>query len=86
MLVRDMPKPKADQAPAPDPEPGGDERETQSTLKVAQEDAQLVGKIAAHRKKSVKELFKMDDIREFFTHLLLEEMRKETERLKKRKQ
>jgi hypothetical protein len=83
VLVIDMPKPKADE-PAPDPEPGG-EKEKESTLKVTEEDASLVGKIAAHRKKSVKELFKMPDVREFFTHLLLEEMRQETERLKRRR-
>lgn len=85
MPVLDMPKPKADQPPS-DPEPlGSGEKEKESTLKVTQEDASLVGKIAAHRKKSVKELFKMRDVRDFFTHLLLEEMRQETERLKKRK-
>lgn len=66
-------------------EVSGDEKEKESTLKVAQEDAQLVGKIAAHRKRSVRDLFKMKDVQDFFSHLLLEEMRLETERLKKRK-
>jgi len=83
VTVAAMPKPKGDQD---SPEEGKEkEKEKESTLKVSQEDAQLVGKIAAHRKRSVKELFKMQDVRDFFTHLLLEEMRLETERLKKRK-
>lgn len=56
-----------------------------STLKVSQAVAQLVGKIAAHRRKSVAKLFKDKDVEDFFSHLLLEEMRLETERLKKRK-
>lgn|GEM_PF-4569429 len=62
-----------------------EQKEGQTTLKVAVSDAELVGKIAAHRGKSVAKLFKDRDIQDFFTHLLLEEMRKESERLKNRK-
>lgn len=56
-----------------------------STLKVSQDAQRLVAKIAAHRNKSVEELFEMKDVREFFTHLLIEEMRKEELRLKDKK-
>lgn len=87
-----MPKPPKGQkkgADAVDPtqstgEPE-EQKEGQTTLKVAVSDAELVGKIAAHRGKSVAKLFKDNDVQEFFTHLLLEEMRKEAERLKSRK-
>lgn len=56
-----------------------------STLKVTQATQRVVAKIAAHRNISVEELFEQKDVSAFFTHLLLEEMRKEEERLKGKK-
>lgn len=89
-----MPKPKGSKTPstgdseppnegeAPD-EPKG---KGETSLKVDVEDGQLVGKIASHRGVSVKKLFRMQDVQDFFTHLLLKEMELEAERLRKRKQ
>jgi hypothetical protein len=79
--VATMAKLKSDQTP--EAESGSKEEET--TLKVAKPDAELVGLVASHRKVSVKNLFKMQDVNDFFTHLLLEEMRREAERLKKKR-
>jgi hypothetical protein len=53
----------------------------QATLKVDPPDADVVNKIATMRGVSVKKLFKMQDVADFFTHLYLNELRKETERL-----
>lgn len=94
MMVATMPKPSKGQKKEADtpPESGmparaeqDEPREGQTTLKVGVSDAELVGKIAAHRGKSVAKLFKDKDVQDFFTHLLLEEMRQEAERLKSRK-
>jgi|GEM_PF-4977498 len=41
----------------------------------------LLAKVAGHRNISIEALFEQPDVQTFFTHLLLEEMRKETERL-----
>jgi hypothetical protein len=77
---------KDDDAPPEPAAPAEEEpKEGQTTLKVGVSDAELVGKIAAHRGKSVAKLFKDEDVQDFLTHLLLEEMRKEAERLKRRK-
>jgi hypothetical protein len=61
------------------------EKPDKSTLNVSRETAQLVGKIAAHRGKSIGEFFLDPDISNFLTHLLIEEMRQEETRLKRRK-
>lgn len=57
----------------------GDEPE--STLKVWRSDQQIVAKVAAHRGLTIKELFREQDVQDFFKHLLLAEMQKEAERL-----
>ncbi len=41
-----------------------------------------MGKIAAHRSMSVKNLFRERDLEDYLMHMLIEEMRKESERLK----
>jgi hypothetical protein len=52
------------------------------SLKVDAAEGDLVSKLAALRRVSIARLFKERDVNDFLTHLLLEEMRKETERLK----
>lgn len=52
------------------------------SLNVSPHTHQLVGKIAAHRELTVEELFEEQDMQEFLTHLLVEEMRKTEQRLK----
>ena len=81
-MVATMAKAKGDQD---DPNKAEDAKEKESSLKVTWDDAALVGKVATMRSVSVKKLFRMKDVQDFFTHLLLEEMRQEAERLKKRK-
>lgn len=56
--------------------------EPESTLKCDRSDARLVSKIAAMREKTVKELFREKDVREFWHHLLLAEMDKEAQRIR----
>lgn len=91
MPVATMPNPKGqkNQPPATSDDAGGQQPDEtgkeKSTLKVDPEDARLVGKIAAHRGKSVAKLFKDKDVQDFFNHLLLEEMRKESERIQGKK-
>jgi hypothetical protein len=89
-----MPKPKDDKkvpaAPASTEGEGDDAtskpKRKQTSLKVDPEEGQLVGKVAKLRGLSVEDLFQCKDVKEFFTHLLLEEMRKETARLQGKKQ
>lgn len=60
-------------------------KEVKSSLKVDSPEHRMISKIAAHRGLSVEKLFKDKDVADFFRHLLIEEMRKEGERLKDRK-
>lgn len=57
-------------------------KKSPTTLKVDRPEQEMISKIAAHRRLSIEGLFKEKDVKDFFTHLLLEEMRKETEHLK----
>lgn len=59
----------------------GDEPELVTSLKVRHSVRDKVNKIAAHRGVSVADFFEQPDVQTFFTHLLIEEMRKETLRL-----
>ncbi len=52
-----------------------------TTLTVLKDDQALVAKVARMRDMSIEKLFTEQDVRDFFTHLLLAEMKKETERL-----
>jgi hypothetical protein len=87
VAVATMSKSKSNQAP--EQNPGAEDADKssgkQTSLKVAQEDGQLVGKVARMRNISVEDLFRSRDVNDFFTHLLLEEMRLETERLKRKR-
>jgi hypothetical protein len=68
--------------PEPSEEDGGEAGKKRTSLKVSIETGQLIGKLAAMRGVSVERLFKMQDVENFLTHFLLEEMRLEAERLK----
>jgi len=52
------------------------------SLKVSERSGQTVHKIAAHCGVSVESLFEQRDFEDFLIHALIEEMRKEGERLK----
>jgi hypothetical protein len=54
-----------------------------SSLKVRQEDQQIIAKIAALRGLSIEALFMEKDVRTFFRHLLINETREEQERQKR---
>ena len=88
-----MPRPKGSKIPqAKSEEPNeveaaeAAEKSKEMSLKVDHDEGSLVGLVASHRGVSVKKLFKMKDVNDFFAHLLLEEMRLKTERLNKPKQ
>lgn len=60
----------------------GEPLKKRSVLNVSPEAHRIVTKVATHRGLKIEEFFDEKDVREFFTHLLLEEMRKEELRLK----
>lgn len=66
-------------AEKPSPEPAGDQPQT--TLKVLVVDQKLVAKVAAMRDQSIRELFESEDVRDFWRHLLLEQMQKERDQI-----
>lgn len=52
-----------------------------TTLKVDLSEGEVIAKLAAHRRLSVEQLFKEKEIRELFTRLLAEEMKRELQRI-----
>lgn len=68
--------------PTPPATGGDDEIGKKGTLKVNGSTHQLLHKIAAHRGLTVAELFVEPDLENYLMHMLIEEMRKESERLK----
>jgi hypothetical protein len=62
-----------------------DAKPAKKSLNVGIEDGERIAKVAAHRGLTIEELFAAKDVREFFIHLLVEEMRQESERLKGKK-
>jgi len=63
--------------------PGGEPAKVLSSLKVRQEDQQIIAKIAALRGISIEVLFMEKDVRTFFRHLLIEETGKERDHQRK---
>jgi hypothetical protein len=84
VVVATMPK-KNDPPAPPKSEGDGGAKEREVSLKVDTDSGDLVAKVASMRRLSIKRLFQDKDVKEFFTHLLLEEMRKETARLQGKK-
>lgn len=75
----------APMAKAEDSKKKDSEKKDEASLKVSIASSQLVSKLAHHRGLSIKELFLEKDVEDFLSHLLLEEMRKEAERINKAK-
>lgn len=78
-MVEAMSKPRSDGTPKDSPA-----RPTKKNLNVGLEDGEQIAKVAAHRGLTIEELFAAPDVREFFTHLLIAEMRKEERKLRGR--
>jgi hypothetical protein len=68
--------------PAPAEESGA---KKETSLKVSVEDGRLIVRLATMRGMSIANLFREPDVQEFFSHLLIVEMARETERLEARK-
>jgi hypothetical protein len=83
--VATMAKSRSEAASESNADSESKEKSPETTVKVLRADASLIVKIAKHREVTVAELFQMRDVNDFLTHLLLEEMRLETERLKKKR-
>jgi hypothetical protein len=60
-------------------------KERESSLKVGITAYDLISKVARLRNKSIANLFREQDVETFWTLLYVEELRKESERMKKRK-
>jgi hypothetical protein len=80
----DVSKDVSKETPTPAPvEESGAKKET--SLKVSVEDGRLIVRLATMRGMSIANLFREPDVQEFFSHLLIVEMARETERLEARK-
>jgi hypothetical protein len=77
-----VPRDVSKETPAPVEEP---EKEKVTSLKVSVEEGRLIVRLATMRGMSIANLFREPDVQEFFSHLLIVEMARETERLEARK-
>ncbi len=59
-------------------------KERESSLKVGITAYELISKVARLRNKSIANLFREQDVEDFFTHLYVEELRRESERMKRK--
>lgn len=60
-------------------------KQQKKNLNVSLEDGEQIAKIAAIRSQTIEEFFASPDVREFFTHLYVAELKKEGQRLQGKK-
>lgn len=60
-------------------------KESESTLKVGAAAYELISKLAKLRDLSIANLFREQDVEDFFSHLYMEELKRESDRMKRKK-